>query len=276
MDMSPGLPSPLPWSNSKYSLSPREPNPNQTLNPSPLFGDFDNLMGGWEDPSDSAHSLVPVMDPAELHVAPNEQDDSVALDDSMNDEPLFQGPQSLLEASDVPSRRPVYSTPPSWERPRLDCQVSNVGPFAPLSPDEKSRLLAIAMPTQTPPTTPPLSPSPEPVDLRKPRKCKPRKRKSSESSESDSSYPPCSGRLPPQKSAHNLFEKRYRTNLNEKIALLRDRVPTMRVLDKDKRSGEEEDLQGLHLAQKFHKVLLYLTFLIYLTSLSLFSSSITL
>jgi hypothetical protein len=238
MDMSPGLSSPLPWSNSKYSLSPREPNPNQTLNPSLLYGDYDDLMGGWEDPTDSAHSLVPEMGPAEPHVAqylPNERDDSVPLEDC------------------------VYSTPPSWERPKLDCRVRKGGPFAPLSPDEESRLLAIAMPTQTPPITPPLSPSPEPVDLRKSQKCNPRKRKSSESSDSDPPYPPCNRHFSPQKSAHNMVEKRYRTNLNHKIALLRDSVPTMRVLDKDKRNREDsqEDLQGLHPVQKLNKVLLY-------------------
>jgi hypothetical protein len=242
--MSPGLSSPLPWSNSKYSLLLREPNPNQTLNPSLLFGDYDNLMGGWEDPTDSAHSLVPERDPAEPHVAqslPNERDDSAPLEDR------------------------IYSTPPSWERPRLDCRVRNGRSFAPLSPDEESRLLAIAMPTQTPPITPPLSPSPEPVESRKSRKCNPRKRKSSESSDSGPSYPPCNRHLSPQKSAHNMVEKRYRTNLNHKIALLRDSVPTMRVLDDDKRNCEDsqEDLQGLQSAQKLNKVLLYSRLFLY-------------
>lgn len=34
----------------------------------------------------------------------------------------------------------------------------------------------------------------------------------------------------PKKTAHNMIEKRYRTNLNDKIALLRDAVPALRVV----------------------------------------------
>ncbi|KAI1003749.1 hypothetical protein K3495_g4459 [Podosphaera aphanis] len=35
---------------------------------------------------------------------------------------------------------------------------------------------------------------------------------------------------PPKKIAHNMIEKRYRTNLNEKIAALRDAVPSLRIV----------------------------------------------
>lgn len=34
----------------------------------------------------------------------------------------------------------------------------------------------------------------------------------------------------PKKTAHNMIEKRYRTNLNDKIAALRDSVPALRVM----------------------------------------------
>lgn len=36
--------------------------------------------------------------------------------------------------------------------------------------------------------------------------------------------------LGPKKTAHNMIEKRYRTNLNDKIAALRDSVPALRVM----------------------------------------------
>jgi uncharacterized protein YhaN len=34
----------------------------------------------------------------------------------------------------------------------------------------------------------------------------------------------------PKKAAHNIIEKRYRTNLNDKIAALRDSIPALRVM----------------------------------------------
>ncbi|ROV88103.1 hypothetical protein VSDG_09384 [Cytospora chrysosperma] len=45
--------------------------------------------------------------------------------------------------------------------------------------------------------------------------------------ESPSSTKPALG---PKKTAHNMIEKRYRTNLNDKIAALRDSVPALRVM----------------------------------------------
>lgn len=90
----------------------------------------------------------------------------------------------------------------------------------------------------------------------------------------------------PKKTAHNMIEKRYRTNLNDKIAALRDAVPSLRVAIRsdlglvqdrngnnklcettenrdDNYSGlpktgivdiESEDLQGLTVAPKLNKV----------------------
>ncbi|KAJ4253300.1 hypothetical protein NW762_010455 [Fusarium torreyae] len=92
-----------------------------------------------------------------------------------------------------------------------------------------------------------------------------RKRKSSGSSSSRSSVSPppairrhCS---PPKKTAHNMIEKRYRTNLNDKIAALRDSVPALRVmvhrLEQPCPEGIEEDgdedLGGLAPAHKLNK-----------------------
>ncbi|KAF8251207.1 hypothetical protein K440DRAFT_596424 [Wilcoxina mikolae CBS 423.85] len=86
-----------------------------------------------------------------------------------------------------------------------------------------------------------------------------KKRKtSSEDTSADSSQqaPAASGRKQPKKTAHNMIEKRYRTNLNDKIAALRDSVPSLRVMAGTARLGEddeEEDLGGLAPAHKLNK-----------------------
>ncbi|KAM5363218.1 hypothetical protein ACJZ2D_012109 [Fusarium nematophilum] len=94
-----------------------------------------------------------------------------------------------------------------------------------------------------------------------------RKRKSSgsgtSSSRSSTSPPPATRRhcSPPKKTAHNMIEKRYRTNLNDKIAALRDSVPALRVmvhrLEQQGVEGVdddvEEDLGGLAPAHKLNK-----------------------
>lgn len=53
-----------------------------------------------------------------------------------------------------------------------------------------------------------------------------------------------------------MIEKRYRTNLNDKIAALRDSVPSLRVMAGTSKLGdeeEEEDLEGLTPAHKLNK-----------------------
>jgi hypothetical protein len=73
----------------------------------------------------------------------------------------------------------------------------------------------------------------------------------------------------PKKTAHNMIEKRYRTNLNDKIAALRDSVPALRVMvHKLEHQGSDdeaddvfpgfghtraEDLGGLEPAHKLNK-----------------------
>jgi len=61
---------------------------------------------------------------------------------------------------------------------------------------------------------------------------------------------------PVKKTAHNMIEKRYRTNLNDKIAALRDSVPSLRVMSRTGNSDEDddvEDLEGLTPAHKLNK-----------------------
>ena len=93
--------------------------------------------------------------------------------------------------------------------------------------------------------------SPEPVTQSK-------KRKSTEDTEDFDEAPSSKkgGSQPPKKTAHNMIEKRYRTNLNDKIAALRDSVPSLRVMSRPNGTEEDddpEDLEGLTPAHKLNK-----------------------
>lgn len=85
-----------------------------------------------------------------------------------------------------------------------------------------------------------------------------RKRKSSTEGNEEEHSGDETGQRPVKKTAHNMIEKRYRTNLNDKILALRDSVPSLRVMTKSTRgsdgSTEVEDLEGLIPAHKLNKV----------------------
>ncbi len=86
-----------------------------------------------------------------------------------------------------------------------------------------------------------------------------RKRKSiPENDNTGSDIPSKGAKQPPvKKTAHNMIEKRYRTNLNDKIAALRDSVPSLRHASRGPAgNAEEEDaeeLEGLSPAHKLNK-----------------------
>ncbi|KAK4888230.1 Clr6 histone deacetylase associated PHD protein-2 Cph2 [Elasticomyces elasticus] len=58
---------------------------------------------------------------------------------------------------------------------------------------------------------------------------------------------------PIKKTSHNVIEKRYRNNLNDKIVELRNAVPALRAMGKANSGGDEEDLEGLTPAHKLNK-----------------------
>ena len=85
-----------------------------------------------------------------------------------------------------------------------------------------------------------------------------KKRKSTDDTDDldDASTSKKGGSQPPKKTAHNMIEKRYRTNLNDKIAALRDSVPSLRVMSRPNGTEEDddpEDLEGLTPAHKLNK-----------------------
>lgn len=186
----------------------------------------------------------------------------------------------------------LYSTPLSWARPTMNAQSFSLPQprqqqlmFTTLSPTEEAKLRNIAMPQrvtlQSYPESPSSVSSPEHSEQQHQNL---RKRKSSaeeddydeedsemtmehEQQSRESSRPLLARKhqQPLKKTAHNMIEKRYRTNLNDKIAALRDSVPSLRVMVKKNSKGEdedlddgEEDLQGLTPAHKLNKVSYFL------------------
>ncbi|KAF2173191.1 hypothetical protein M409DRAFT_17137 [Zasmidium cellare ATCC 36951] len=58
---------------------------------------------------------------------------------------------------------------------------------------------------------------------------------------------------PIKKTSHNVIEKRYRNNLNDKIVELRNSVPALRALGRANKGQDTEDLEGLTPAHKLNK-----------------------
>lgn len=92
--------------------------------------------------------------------------------------------------------------------------------------------------------SPQTSPEPRPGDITRKRK----------QSDEDDTMSPSQTKGPVKKTAHNMIEKRYRTNLNDKIAALRDSVPSLRVMSRqNEEEDDNEDLEGLAPAHKLNK-----------------------
>lgn len=244
----------------------------------------------WDDPSDAALSPSPAnqyfklepdspmmsgLDYTSTQTIQNNNNNDLdsAVFGAVSEEPLFQTPGGLI----TPNEREagLYSTPLSWSRPTLGNNSvnqarRNYNYGSTLTPAEELKLRSIAMPDLVAPTSTssaaqqqayPASPSSSP----EPDMHRSRKRKSSMTSDdaedNDEDFEELSksetrinGR-PVKKTAHNMIEKRYRTNLNDKIAALRDSVPSLRVMVKKNSRGEDvcEDLQGLTPAHKLNK-----------------------
>lgn len=152
---------------------------------------------------------------------------------------------------------------PMWQQ-----QQVGDGPIFHQGQADPSR--ASAAPLQTMSSTSSLHPSQSPRSVRnghtsspsshstpEPISENPRKRKSLANGDDSTHGGKREKSQPPKKTAHNMIEKRYRTNLNDKIAALRDSVPSLRVMSRANGTGEEEDdpedLEGLTPAHKLNK-----------------------
>jgi hypothetical protein len=194
--------------------------------------------------------------------------------------------QQIPMQDGLPARQPVTTMPPSsinelgpstyaMTTPVASPDVAQARAMVPLpatasllSDEQRQRLQNIAMPPNIPYHSPRSEPSPNflggagksstsssPEDMRDMDKLNSRKRKSSadddDEDDDDDSHQPI------KKTAHNMIEKRYRTNLNDKIAALRDSVPSLRIMSKSARgedtTNDREELHGLTPAHKLNK-----------------------
>jgi len=162
------------------------------------------------------------------------------------------------------SNEGLYSNPPSWEKPaqpKIE-QTSHI-PFNTiniLTPAQQEKLRSIAMPShlkcgQKSQLT--KAGARKSQSVSSPESNVSRKRKSSEDVDEDDDEDSAGQHPPVKKTAHNMIEKRYRTNLNDKIAALRDSVPSLRIMSKSVRgedtTDDREELQGLTPAHKLNK-----------------------
>ena len=74
-----------------------------------------------------------------------------------------------------------------------------------------------------------------------------RDQQSADNSQEDGDGPPV------KKTSHNIIEKRYRNNLNDKIVELRNSVPALRAMGRQNGGDDSEDLEGLTPAHKLNK-----------------------
>ncbi len=194
--------------------------------------------------------------------------DTLALEDV---DPLFPMVTENWDQGTPPYDGNLYSTPLSWEAPEpkieplplpLPLPLPSYTTMNVLTPAQQEKLANIAMPqhlqyrTQHSPnsnTSRSVS-SPEGHDGAQDGNERSRKRKSSAEADDDDDE---DSNPPVKKTAHNMIEKRYRTNLNDKIAALRDSVPSLRIMSKSQKgedtADDREDLQGLTPAHKLNK-----------------------
>ncbi len=217
---------------------------------------------------------VDLTPPLEMLDTDDNFDEFVEFGDSVSGdgEQLYNDTDWKLEVS-PPYNGGLYSTPLSWEPPKApyESKQADIKPIYTstintLSPAQRQKLRSIAMPDHlqyqnhhSPTSASTYKSSSEASPSQQDNS---RKRKSSaeaEADDEDDEEEGVEGQPPPvKKTSHNMIEKRYRTNLNDKIAALRDSVPSLRVVKRGGRGGNtaetKEDLHGLAPAHKLNKV----------------------
>jgi hypothetical protein len=209
-------------------------------------------------PFTSLSSISAPFDPYNI----NPDDDTLTGNLALDDDPLFP--------ADWDQETPtydggLYSTPLNWEAPveinnKIEPIPTPTYSMNALTPAQQEKLRNIAMPAHLQyrgQHSPNSTASNKSRSISSPdnhdHEERSRKRKSSaeaDDDDDDDSNPPI------KKTAHNMIEKRYRTNLNDKIAALRDSVPSLRQMNKPRNgdgADEPEDLQGLTPAHKSNK-----------------------
>ena len=185
--------------------------------------------------------------PAAMRGGPD--DSCIAIQDSMIDGLLFTAPQ------EIPSQQnsTIYTNQPSWSQTQpLDIRThQSKNRYPQLSTEQDSKITRFALPHSA---TTKSSKSPQ-----LPRSRRKRKTSTFFTSSSLNSVSPhllAHRHSAPKREAHNMVEKRYRSNLNEKIEALRDSVPSLRIFEKSSNGSASigEDSQELGAAYKLNKV----------------------
>ncbi|KAK9420061.1 putative BHLH domain-containing protein [Seiridium unicorne] len=163
-------------------------------------------------------------------------------------------PPSTCDFLPATANGPPY---PLHTQPAVPSMAMNI-----LTESQRQKLQSIAMPAHLQYQSPKSEPSPESASKSSSMspteggaRLNSRKRKSSEDDDEDDDD--LDGPHPVKKTAHNMIEKRYRTNLNDKIAALRDSVPSLRIMSKSSKgqdtTADREELHGLTPAHKLNK-----------------------
>ncbi|KAK4219823.1 sterol regulatory element-binding protein 1 [Rhypophila decipiens] len=248
--------------------------PSPTVSPTSLDGSQHSFFN--PDPSNwNFHDNTPPYEPTTSDIsydtlsgAPFQQ--SWELPVHLNVNQQLHSQATTAAGVDPSLYAPNLSMPhglPNLIRPEIPPHLRNT-----LTPAQQERLKTIAMPPHLQYHSPKSAGSPDSAssghfkgggtagsspdlaDLSKPGS---RKRKSSADIEDDDDDDDLDGHQPVKKTAHNMIEKRYRTNLNDKIAALRDSVPALRIMSKSARgedtTEDREELHGLTPAHKLNK-----------------------
>lgn len=232
-------------------------------------GQFDS--SGWEfpdsmpftfDTNTSSSGVAPSYSTSIWDSPPFDQEQ---LSPSMFDDlsPANNDPAFLFG----PPIMPMQQKQKQQQRPRQPPMQNTRQPVTTLTPAAQEKLRNIAMPPHLQYHSPKSASSPEssaginkadsqsPPPDGKDGKPKSKKRKMSEDDHDDDEEEEDEDGKPIKKTSHNMIEKRYRNNLNDKIAALRDSVPSLRIMSKSAR-GEDttEDRQELHGLTPAHKL----------------------
>lgn len=193
----------------------------------------------------------------------DEFDNTVAFGDGLTSEEDTLFPADWDQQT-PPYEDQLYSPPLSWEappQPKVEPPPMTSYSTNTLTPAQQEKLRQIAMPhhlqyrSQNSPNS---TASTKSQSISSPDSSgNSRKRKSSMDAEDEDEDDENEQHPPVKKTAHNMIEKRYRTNLNDKIAALRDSVPSLRIMTKSARgedtADDREELQGLTPAHKLNK-----------------------
>ncbi|KZF23544.1 hypothetical protein L228DRAFT_118638 [Xylona heveae TC161] len=273
------------WDGTAQTVSPKQfnkPSPQQFIKEEHISP----VMGRQESPqaqpttTDQPSAFTQMRSPVDMTALPTMDGSSFTFGEDRNNDAQFQFDDPLSTTSgSTPAQQSssFYSDPLAWAQvPQNTPTVA--GTVSPLTLEQQQHLRNIAFtpyaaaafqqsPDSATGTRRSSTSSPEPSrntaassSTNTPNTNNNRKRKSSaddDNIESPTEAKPAK-QPPVKKTAHNMIEKRYRTNLNDKIAALRDSVPSLRVMSRATQgNGDEdddpEDLEGLTPAHKLNK-----------------------